>query len=228
MRASLRAPRSQLAVSLVAFILGILIVGQIRSQAGDSGLGERSAQDLTLLVANLNTRNDQLRTEVSSLERQLQSLELGGRNGTSSLNQIREDLARIRAWAGLDSVAGRGIQVTISGGIAGPALEDLINELRNAGAEAIAIEDVRVVAETVVGGTAGGLSVDDTALGDPFVVRAIGNPESLVGSLTRIGGIVAQLAATYPDAAVNVEAVDRVVLPATTRDLAPNHGKPRL
>jgi uncharacterized protein YlxW (UPF0749 family) len=224
----MRAPRSQLAVSVVAFILGILIVGQIRSQAGDSGLGERSAQDLTLLVANLNTRNDQLRTEVGSLERQLQSLELGGRSGASSLNQIREDLARIRAWAGLDPVAGRGIQVTISGGIAGPALEDLINELRNAGAEAIAIEDVRVVAETVIGGTAGGLSVDDTALGDPFVVRAIGNPESLVGSLTRIGGLVAQLAATYPDAAVNVEAVDRVVLPATTRDLSPSHGRPRL
>ena len=224
----MRAPRSQLAVSVVAFILGALIVAQARSQAGDTGLAQRSAQDLTLLVANLNTRNDQLRTEVGSLERQLQDLEVGGRGSTSSLNQIRDDLARIRAWCGLDPVAGRGVEITISGAIAGPALEDLIDELRNAGAEGIAIEDVRVVARTVVGGTAGGLSVDDTALDDPFVVRAIGNPESLVGSLTRIGGIVAQLAATYPDAAVNVEAVDRLVLPATTRNLTPSHGRPRL
>ena len=224
----MRAPRSQLAVSVVALILGILIVAQARSQAGDTGLAQRSAQDLTLLVANLNTRNDQLRTEVGSLERQLQDLEVGGRGSTSSLNQIREDLARIRAWSGLDPVAGRGVEITISGAIAGPALEDLTDELRNAGAEAIAIEDVRVVAQTVVGGIAGGLSVDDTALDDPFVVRAIGNPESLVGSLTRIGGIVAQLAATYPDAAVNVEAVDRLVLPATNRNLTPSHGRPRL
>ena len=224
----MRAPRSQLAVSVVALILGILIVAQARSQVGDTGLAQRSAQDLTLLVANLNTRNDQLRTEVGSLERQLQDLEVGGRGSTSSLNQIREDLARIRAWSGLDPVAGRGVEITISGAIAGPALEDLTDELRNAGAEAIAIEDVRVVAQTVVGGTAGGLSVDDTALDDPFVVRTIGNPESLVGSLTRIGGIVAQLAATYPDAAVNVEAVDRLVLPATSRNLTPSHGRPRL
>lgn len=215
-------------MSIVAFILGLLIVVQIRSQAGNTGLAERSAQDLTLLVANLNTRNDQLRSEVGTLDRQLDALELGGRSGTSSINQIREDLARIRAWEGLDPVAGRGVEITINGKIAGPALEDLINELRNAGAEAIAIEDVRVVAATVVGGAAGGLSVDDTVLEDPFVVRAIGNPESLVGSLTRIGGIVAQLAATYPEAAVNVEAIDRVVLPATTRDLTPNHGRPRL
>ena len=215
-------------MSAVAFILGVLIVGQIRSQAGDSGLAARSAQDLTLLVANLNTRNDQLRTEVGSLDRQLQTLEQGGRNGASSLTQIRDDEARVRAWAGLDPVAGHGVEITISGAIAGTALEDLINELRNAGAEAIAIEDVRVVAATVVGGSGGSLSVDDTALNDPFVVRAIGNPESLVGSLTRMGGLVAQLAATYPDAAVNVEAIDRLVLPATTRDLAPSHGRPRL
>jgi uncharacterized protein YlxW (UPF0749 family) len=215
-------------MSAVAFILGVLIVGQIRSQAGDSGLAARSAQDLTLLVANLNTRNDQLRTEVGTLDRQLQTLEQGGRNGASSLTQIRDDEARVRAWAGLDPVSGRGVEITISGAIAGTALEDLVNELRNAGAEAIAIEDVRVVAATVIGGGGGSLSVDDTALSDPFVVRAIGNPESLVGSLTRMGGLVAQLAATYPDAGVSVEAVDRLVLPATTRDLAPSHGRPRL
>ncbi len=212
MRASLRDPRSQLLVSLVALILGVLVVVQIRSQAGDSGLAERSAQDLTLLVANLNTRNDQLRTEVSSLDRQLQALEVGGRNGTSSLNQIRDDLARIRAWAGLDPVAGRGVEITISGAIDGLALEELINELRNSGSEAIAIEDVRVVAATVLGGGVGALSVDNTALSGRFVVRAIGNPESLVGSLTRVGGMVAQLAATYPDAAVSVEAGDVVRL----------------
>jgi uncharacterized protein YlxW (UPF0749 family) len=227
-RASLRAPRSQLAVSIVAFILGLLVVVQIRSQAGDSGLASRSAQDLTLLVANLNTRNDQLRSEVSALQRQLGGLELGGRNGTTALNEIRDDLARVRAWSGLDPVAGRGVAITISGTIAGPALEDLVNELCNAGAEALAIEDVRVVAATVVGGGAGTLSVDNVALKDPFVVRAIGNPESLIGSLTRIGGIVAQLAATYPDVTVNVEAVDRIGLPATTRDLTPSHGRPRL
>jgi uncharacterized protein YlxW (UPF0749 family) len=215
-------------VSIVAFILGLLIVVQIRSQEGDSGLAARSAQDLTLLVANLNTRNDQLRAEVGTLERQLQGLELGGRNGASSLNQIRDDLARVRAWSGLDPVAGRGVEITINGSIAGPALEDLINELRNAGAEAIAIEDVRVVAATVVGGGVGELSVDNTALDDPFVVRAVGNPESLVGSLTRIGGLVAQLAATYPGTTVDVEASEKLALPATRRDLTPGHGRPRL
>ena len=107
------------------------------------------------------------------------------------------------------------------------AIEDLVNELRNAGAEAIAIEDVRVVPGTVIGGLPGALSVDDTALDDPMTIRAIGTPETLTGSLARAGGIIAQLAATAPDATIDVKEVDRMILPATVRNLVPSHGRPR-
>ena len=91
----------------------------------------------------------------------------------------------------------------------------MINELHNAGAEAIAIDDVRVVTGTVIGGLPGSISVDDTPLGDPFTIRAIGAPESLTGSLTRAGGIVAQLAATVPDAALDIQPTTAMTLPAT-------------
>ena len=227
MSRSLRAPRSQALVAAVAFLLGILVVAQIRAQSGNDILAGMSSQDLTFLVANLNTRNEQLRREVATLERQLATLELGGSRGTSSVNEIRADLERIRAWAGLDRIGGDGIAITISGPIGPRAIEDLVNELRNAGAEAVAIEDVRVVPGTVIGGVLGSISVDDTALGDPVVIRAIGTPETLTGSLARAGGIIAQLAATDPDATIDVEEADRMTLPATVRSLVPIHGKPR-
>jgi uncharacterized protein YlxW (UPF0749 family) len=228
MSRSLRAPRSQLLVASVLFILGLLVVVQIRSQAGGTSLATLTSQDLTFLVANLNTRNDQLRSEISTLQRQLEGLEDGGSRGASSVADIRSDLARIRAWAGLDPVEGDGITVTVSGAVSGPAVEDLLNELRNAGAEAIAIEDVRVVARTVMGGDPGELSVDDTALGDPFVIRAIGESDALTGSLTRVGGIIAQIAATSPDVTIDVAPTEDLLLPATARELMPSHGRPRL
>jgi uncharacterized protein YlxW (UPF0749 family) len=229
MSASLGAPRSQALVAAVAFILGILVVVQIRSQAGNNTLAAMSSQDLTLLVANLNTRNDQLRREIATLQSQLAALESGGSLGATSVNEIRAETDMIAAWAGLDPVGGRGIEITVSGPITASAVEDLVNELKNAGAEAIAVEDVRVVPGTVFGGGggAGGLSVDDTALGDPFTIRAIGTPDTLTGSLARAGGIIAQLAATDPDATVDVEEATELVLPATTRNLVPSHGLPR-
>lgn len=228
MTRSLAAPRSQVLVAAVAFVLGLLVVAQARSQAGTEVLGNLTSQDLTLLVANLNTRNDQLRSEIGSLERQLETLEVGGSRGASSINELERTLTRIRAWSGLDPVRGTGITVTVRGPIDGAAIEDLLNELRNAGAEALALDEVRVVPGTVVGGAAGSVSVDDTTLRDPFTIRAIGNPTSLTGSLTRAGGLIAQMAATNPDTTIEVEETRALELPATTRDLLPDHGRLRL
>ena len=58
--------RSQLTIAAVAFVLGLLVVVQLRSQAGEPGFAQLSSQDLTVLVANLNARNDQLRREGST------------------------------------------------------------------------------------------------------------------------------------------------------------------
>jgi uncharacterized protein YlxW (UPF0749 family) len=224
----MRQRRNQLSIAAVALILGLLFVVQLRSQATGTGLEALSAQELTQLVANLNTRNEQLRAEIASTESELATIQGAQARGESSVDQLRLDLARVRAWAGLDPVTGPGVRVTVAGRLAGSGVQDLLNELHNAGSEALAIEDLRVVSGTVVAGTPGSLSVDGTTLSDPFEISALGNSAALTGSLTRAGGIVAQLAATYPDAQITVVPVDQLRLPATTRDLAPAHGQPRL
>ena len=96
------------------------------------------------------------------------------------------------------------------------------------GAEAIAVGGVRIVPGVVVAGSAGAIGVGDIALPPGFELAAIGAPDKLTGSLTRSGGVIAQFAATQPDIVVTVTPVDRVELPATTRNLAPAHGRPRL
>jgi uncharacterized protein YlxW (UPF0749 family) len=218
-----------LTVTVVAAILGLLIVVQLRGQAGGSELQSKSAQELTQLVAQQSTANDALAAEVAGLQNQLAELRADRSSGDTSVGQIQSELGRIRAWAGVDAIAGRGVKITVNGEVDAAAVNALLNELRNAGAEAIAVEDVRVIARTAVGGVPGSLDVDGVLLHDPFVVRAIGRPETLVGSLTRVGGIIAQLSATNPAAVVDVEAMDEpMTLPASTQDLVPHHGQRRL
>ena len=224
----MRSRRNSLTIAGVAVILGLLVAVQIRSQGGGSGLETLSSQELTVLVANLNTRNDQLRTEIATLDQETRALAASQARGETSLGQLQLDLARVRAWAGLSSVVGPGVRITITGPIAGSAVEDLLNELRNAGAEGIALDDVRLVAGDVVAGPPGQLSVENTALNDPFEAVAIGNAETLIGTLTRSGGIIAQLAATDPDALITVTPVTNLQLPATVRSLAPSQGHPKL
>jgi len=220
--------RSGTAVVVVAVALGVLAVGQFRGQAGAPGLVDLSAQELTQLIANLSTRNDQLREEAATLEARATALAAANGQGAAGLQALREDLLRIRMWSGTTPVSGPGVTITIRGSISASSMADLLNEIRNAGAEAIAVGDVRIVTGTVVAGPTGALSVENTALGDVIEVRVIGSPQLLVGSLTRAGGIVAQLGATDPDARISVTPVDLVRVPATGRDLTPIDAQPRL
>jgi uncharacterized protein YlxW (UPF0749 family) len=220
-------------IAAVLGILGVLVVGQLRGQATAPGLGGLSAQELTVLIANLNSRNGQLRDEVATIERQLASLTAAKGRGDTALDQLRADLARIRAWSGATGLVGPGISVAIRGPIAGDGVEDLLNELHNAGAEAVAIGQTRIVPGVVVSGLAGSVQVTGggqapETLGAGFEIRAIGSAQILTGTLTRAGGIIAQFAITYPDTRVTVTPLEEVRIPATSRDLAPANGRPAL
>ncbi len=219
---------NQLTIAAVTFILGLLVIVQLRTQASGAAFAGLSSQELTVLVANLNDRNDDLRGEVGTLERELATLTTNTQRGEVSLDELRADLRRVRLYAGIDPATGPGVVITIRGPIDGSGVEDLVNELRNAGAEAMAVESVRLVPGVVTVGAAGAVTVDAVPLGDPFELSAIGAPDKLTGSLTRSGGIIAQLAATLPDVIVEVTPLERVDVPATERELVPSNGRPRL
>jgi uncharacterized protein YlxW (UPF0749 family) len=219
---------NQLTIAAVTFILGLLVIVQLRTQASGAAFAGLSSQELTVLVANLNDRNDDLRGEIGTLERELATLTTNTQRGEVSVDELRADLRRVRLYAGIDPATGPGVVITVRGPIDGSGVEDLVNELRNAGAEAMAVGSVRLVPGVVTIGAAGAVTVDGVALSDPFELSAIGAPDKLTGSLTRSGGIIAQLAATLPDVVVEVTPLDRVDVPATDRELVPGHGRPRL
>lgn len=224
----LKLGTNRLTVTAVAGLLGILVVGQLRGQAGVPGLSNLTVTELTQLIANVTAGNDQLRDEVVDLTRQEAKLMEARDRGETTVGELAADLARIRAWAGLTAVSGQGIAITVNGAIAGAGIEEILNELRNAGAEAIAVDGIRVVAGVVVAGEPGGLSVANSALGDAFEIRAIGSPQILTGTLTRTGGVIAQVTATYPDVRLSVTPVDAMTLAATDLDLGPTDASPRL
>ncbi len=223
----MRRPRSQIALAVMALLLGFLVVVQARAQQAGTGLEARSSQDLTLLIANLTTRSDALRAELADLQRQVDTMGAAKARGETSVDQLRGDLERVRVWAGLEPATGTGVRITIEGPVPAVAISDVVNELRNVGAEAIAVGGVRVVAGSIVAGPPAALSIDNTALGPGVEITAIGNAPTLTGALTRAGGIVAQVQATYPDVAVEVTPLDALEVPASERTLVPVIGQPR-
>jgi uncharacterized protein YlxW (UPF0749 family) len=224
----MRRTSSRIALTVVLFILGVLVVAQFRAQSAGQGLAALSVSELTELVANLTTRNNQLRSEIATLERQRQAVEGAVNRGDTSAVQIQTDLNRVLAWSGARAVSGPGVRVVVTGPVPGDAIEILLNELRNAGAEAVAIGDIRIVPGLVPTGPAGSVVLGGVPLADPVQIIAVGPPQVLAGSLGRAGGPIAQLRARFPEIVVSVGSADLVTLPATDRDLAPTLGRPRL
>ncbi|MDQ3881363.1 MAG: DUF881 domain-containing protein [Chloroflexota bacterium] len=216
----MRRLSAQLSLSVVTVLLGVLLVVQIFAYTRPSAVSEMSAQDLSELIETLSAGNRQLRAAVVDLRNQVSEYEDAEAQGASLLDVAGADLERVGAFAGVLPVEGQGIVVDVTGDLDAVALNELLNELRNAGAEALAVDDVRVTAASVAVEGGETLEVDGTPVGSTFTIRAIGSPDGLLTALQRPGGIASQLE-QFIQATIDARSAQRIELPATTRDLTP-------
>jgi uncharacterized protein YlxW (UPF0749 family) len=211
---------AQLSLFAVAMLIGVLLVGQLRSQARPTEITSLPAQDLSELIDTLSARNRELRSGLADLRETLREYRVAGSQGQSALDVSREDLRRITAFAGQAAVQGQGLVLDVDGDLDAIALNDLVNELRNAGAEAIAVDQVRITNRSVAVQGPTALMIDGVEIGQHFTLSAIGSPEGLLSALERPGGLIAQLE-QFINATIVARQSASIVLPATEVDLAP-------
>ena len=105
---------------------------------------------------------------------------------------------------------------------------DTVEELRDAGAEAIQIGTVRVVASTSfvdgTGSSPAGIAIDGTLLHAPYVVLAIGDPQTLQAALNIPGGVLETLQGQGADG--NVTSEEQVQITALHAVSAPRYARP--
>lgn len=216
---------AQLSLVVVAMLIGVLGVGQLNSQARPAEISSLSAQELSTLIETLTARNRELRAGLADIREQLREYEVSGPQGQSALQVSREDLRRITAFGGLAAVDGQGIILDVDGDLDAIALNDMINELRNAGAEAIAVDDVRITARSVATQGPRALEIDGVEIGRRFRLRAIGSPDGLLSAMQRPGGIISQLK-LFISATIVLRQAEAVELPASEVSLLPVTGQP--
>lgn len=186
------------AVTAVALVLGLLAVTQFRSREVFSrALTAESAASLTTLIAQISDRNSALRDETFALRLRVEGAQAETQSGQVALKELREQLQQLRVATAVTRVTGPGVEVRIEGPFDERAMNDLVNELRNAGAEAIAINGVRVTPRTWFGKAEGGVVVAERVVTTPYRVQAIGAAETIAVALTRTGGIIGQLSLIY-------------------------------
>lgn len=199
-------------IALVCFVLGLLIVLQLRSTSRAASIASTSTSDQARVLATLVDANAGLRNEIAELEAQLALLNQASREDSDAA--LLAELNRLLVVAGSLPAGGPGVRVEVSGQINPLDMQDLVNELRNAGAEAIDLNGIRIVARSVVARDGNELSLHGVRLAAPYTLQAIGDSETMSKALLRHGGLVSLLEYAYPGLKITVAKADGLSLPA--------------
>jgi uncharacterized protein YlxW (UPF0749 family) len=214
----MRSSAGGIAATVIALFLGVLVVTQFRSQDVYSrSLQLETPASLTTLIANLSDKNNALRDEIFDLRLRVASARDSVANGRGSLAESQHEIDQLKVLTAQSPVRGPGIAVKIDGTFDDRAMSDLTNELRNAGVEAIAVNDIRVGPRSWwAPGPDKTILLDGRQLNGPWTVKAIGATEVVYVAITRTGGIKGQFELIYPRTRFSVTKEPSVDLAAVT------------
>ncbi|MET0999433.1 MAG: DUF881 domain-containing protein [Marmoricola sp.] len=229
LRRSFFAPsRGQAVVALLVGVLAFAAVTQARLTGDDDTYAGLREAELVQALNGLQAASRKAERDITDLETTRDQLRSSTQRRTTALDQAREDVATLGVLAGTVPASGPGIRVTVTdpkGDLTLNHLLDGVEELRNAGVEAMEINDrVRVIAQTSFEDDPEGVRVDGVLLKEPYVIDAIGDPETLAGALDFQGGFIDDVKMDSGEVVVKKPKVVRVT--TTRTPVKPRYAEP--
>lgn len=219
--------KGELAVVVVCIIVGYLLTAQLRSVQLTNGTDAASASRLETLQELYNEQSEQnqvLEDQVKQLQGELSLYREQAASGETGSEALRQELEQLEITAGRTDVEGPGVTViledstqeNVTGNEADYLIHDsdllsVINELRSAGAEAISLNGERLTANSEIRCTGAVVTVNGRRYAAPYVIFAIGNPDTLYSALTMRNGVVDVL--SQWGITVKVTASDLLLIP---------------
>ena len=222
-----RATGRQLVVGLLFAVLGFAAVAATQTAAGSGLLATARDDEVVRVLDDLTQRQQRLQAEQLALEAARDRLQSGSEEQRLAASRARADALAI--LAGTVPAVGPGVRITISDGdgvVSSSVLLDAVQELRDAGAEAIQISTVRVVASTWFADSrdGSGISVSGTTLASPYRISVIGDPQTLATALEIPGGVSDSVRTA--GGRIDVVQSDEVVITALQPPTAPEYAQP--
>lgn len=189
----------------IALVLGVMcfaltagICIQIKTVKNSNSTVSQNYEENNLRaeVLKYKERYDELLEETEKIDEQLQKEIEKATENNSELDQAKNEINEGNKIIGLTEAKGAGVIITVEDGeidlVHDKDILKIVNELRNAGAEAISINDQRVILTTsiICGGNI--ININGEKIGSPFEIKAIGSPETLA-NLKRPGGYLSIL-----------------------------------
>lgn len=187
-------------------MLAIVISVQIRTIKGTSSTVSGESSELKDEVLKWKEKYDNATTDLENAEKELAKIREKSSQNDETASAKEQAITLNNNLLGLTDVEGKGIELTVKDDpdatretisaiddiskhiVHDGDLRRIVNELKNAGAEAISINGQRIVGTTAITCIGNVIKINDEKVSSPFVIKAIGFPESLETALNRAGG----------------------------------------
>ncbi|MEW6188887.1 MAG: DUF881 domain-containing protein [Actinomycetota bacterium] len=181
---------------LICLILGFLLSTAFYAQQRTrERVGPRKTE-LIEVIKSLEKERENLKRETGKLRERLRAYEKEAAAHEGILGSFTKELEELKFAAGLTAVMGPGVEVTLGDALQVPPGEDpndyiihdydlriVVNALWDGGAEAIAINNQRLVSTSAIRCAGNTILVNSMRLATPYKIRAIGNSERLYRAL---------------------------------------------
>jgi len=226
-RSLLRPTFPLVTVAVLLGILGLAIVAQINEKDTNDYSNVRG-DDLVELLKSLDAANERLGTQIDELTTTRNDLLSSTKRSEQAEKQAKLRAEQLAILAGTSGATGPGVEVVIQDpdkDIDASALLDAVEELRSAGAEAIAINGVaRVIAQTYFLDEDDTIRVGGREIKRPYVIEAIGDPSVLLGAVRFPSGLIDTIATRGGTATVAKK--DKVTITALADATTPEYARP--
>lgn len=226
-RSLFRPATSQLVVALLLAGLAFAMTIQIRHKDPADYSGVRGGE-LVELLRSLDAANERISTQVSELTITRNDLLGTTKKSAEAERQARKRADDLSILAGSAGATGPGVTLTINdpdNRIDAAALLNAVEELRDAGAEVIAINGTaRVVAQTYFLDDDDAVRVGGRQVKRPFVIEAIGDPSTMAEAVKFRGGLADKVA--NRGGTLTVSTSDKISITALADVKRPEYAQP--
>lgn len=220
-------------LAVICLIFGVMVSAQYKSnQNSPTYFSNDRWAELAIQTEKLKNQHNALKNEIVSLQYQLNNADTA-----AQAESIKKMLNKANIAAGTIPVTGPGI-VMVLGDTPDLSLQEsanhmlqywniltIINELNAAGAEAISINDERIVAISGINHEGSTIIVNRNPIKSPFEIKAIGNAKILESSLNLKGGEIESL--LFIGNKIEIQKNDQVDIPAYSGGISFHYAKPK-
>lgn len=188
-------------LTIICLVSGLLMVTLFKThQSLQAEAANSKSNYLISVIEELETETEGLEQQIERLHQLIDEARKEQVSGQGRLADLERDIRELKMLAGLTEVEGPGIVVTLDDNTKGAEaaksadilnynpenfiIHDknvlyLINDLKNAGAEAISVNNQRIVTTSNIRCVGTVILVNSTRMAPPYEIKAIGDPDKL-------------------------------------------------